>query len=151
MFSFKSVWIHCYSLSSAYREEKKSSSKCSCSSENDSHFKVVGRKAEIITGRQSSMEKVEESNSNHIEESTYRVGFASFQVKYIFIVLVVPAGRCILFHFYGNFWPGHLHFLLSSMNSRKTKKVLFYNYKYCLSFLAMFECFLVSWCVSHSC
>ncbi|NXR90117.1 LRCC1 protein, partial [Hypocryptadius cinnamomeus] len=54
------------------REEKKSSSKCSCSSQNDSPFKVVGRKAEILTGRQSKMEKVEECNSNHIEESTYR-------------------------------------------------------------------------------
>ncbi|NXI12382.1 LRCC1 protein, partial [Irena cyanogastra] len=54
------------------REEKKSSSKCSCSSENDSHFEVVGRKAEILTGRQSNMEKVEECNSNLIEESTYR-------------------------------------------------------------------------------
>ncbi|NXD32861.1 LRCC1 protein, partial [Copsychus sechellarum] len=54
-----------------YREEK-SSSKCSCSSEKDSHFKVVGRKAEILTGKQSNMEKVEECNSNPIEESTYR-------------------------------------------------------------------------------
>ncbi|CAN8183871.1 unnamed protein product [Coccothraustes coccothraustes] len=54
------------------REEKKSSWKCPCSSENDSHFKVVGRKAEILTGRQSNMEKAEECNSNHIEESTYR-------------------------------------------------------------------------------
>ncbi|RLW13475.1 hypothetical protein DV515_00000367 [Chloebia gouldiae] len=54
------------------REEKKSSSKCPCSSQNDSDFKVVGRKPEILTGRQSNMEKVEECNSNHIEESTYR-------------------------------------------------------------------------------
>ncbi|OWK60008.1 Leucine-rich repeat and coiled-coil domain-containing protein 1 [Lonchura striata] len=54
------------------REEKKSSSKCPCSSQNDSHFKVVGRKAEILTGRQSNMEKAEECNSNHIEESTYQ-------------------------------------------------------------------------------
>ncbi|NXR21745.1 LRCC1 protein, partial [Cinclus mexicanus] len=54
------------------REEKKSSSKCSCSSEKDFHFKVVGRKAEILTGRQSNVEKVEECNSNPIEESTYR-------------------------------------------------------------------------------
>ncbi|NWT91926.1 LRCC1 protein, partial [Urocynchramus pylzowi] len=54
------------------REEKKSSSKCPCSNQNDSHFKVVGRKAEILTGRQSNMEKVEECNSNPIEESTYR-------------------------------------------------------------------------------
>ncbi|NXM84764.1 LRCC1 protein, partial [Oenanthe oenanthe] len=55
-----------------YREEKKSSSTCSCSSEKDPHFKVVGRKAEILTGRQSNMEKVEECNSNSIEKSTYR-------------------------------------------------------------------------------
>ncbi|NXB21768.1 LRCC1 protein, partial [Rhagologus leucostigma] len=54
------------------RKEKKSSSKCPCSSQKDSHFKVVGRKAEILTGRQSNMEKVEECNSNPIEESTYR-------------------------------------------------------------------------------
>ncbi|NXB83685.1 LRCC1 protein, partial [Vidua chalybeata] len=54
------------------REEKKSSLKCPCSSQNDSHFKVVGRKAEILTGRQSNMEKSEECNSNHIEESTYQ-------------------------------------------------------------------------------
>ncbi|NWT50121.1 LRCC1 protein, partial [Erythrocercus mccallii] len=54
------------------REEKKSSSKCPCSSQKDSHFKVVGRKVEILTGRQSNMEKVEECNSNPIEESTYR-------------------------------------------------------------------------------
>ncbi|NWY91522.1 LRCC1 protein, partial [Loxia curvirostra] len=54
------------------REEKKSSSKCPCSRENDSNFKVVGRKAEILTGRQSNMEKVEECNSNHVEDSTYR-------------------------------------------------------------------------------
>ncbi|NWR97553.1 LRCC1 protein, partial [Motacilla alba] len=54
------------------REEKKSSSKCPCSSENDTHFKVVGRKVEILSGRQSNMEKLEECNSNPIEESTYR-------------------------------------------------------------------------------
>ncbi|XP_017586527.1 PREDICTED: leucine-rich repeat and coiled-coil domain-containing protein 1 [Corvus brachyrhynchos] len=56
----------------ADREEKKSSSKCPCSNKKDSHFKVVGRKAEILTGRQSNMEKVEECNSNRIEESTYQ-------------------------------------------------------------------------------
>ncbi|NXQ36261.1 LRCC1 protein, partial [Alaudala cheleensis] len=56
----------------ADREEKKSSSKCPCSNQTDCHFKVVGRKAEILTGRQSNMEKVEECNSNSIEESTYR-------------------------------------------------------------------------------
>ncbi|NWR48962.1 LRCC1 protein, partial [Regulus satrapa] len=55
------------------REEKKSFSKCPCSSQKDSHLTVVGRKAEILTGRQSNMEKVEEYNSNTIEESTYRV------------------------------------------------------------------------------
>ncbi|NWV10348.1 LRCC1 protein, partial [Ptilonorhynchus violaceus] len=63
------------------REEKKSSSKCSCSRQRDSHlnsssdnqdFKVEGRKAEILTRRQSNMEKVEERNSNPTEESTYR-------------------------------------------------------------------------------
>uniref|UniRef100_A0A8C3XGS4 Leucine-rich repeat and coiled-coil domain-containing protein 1 n=1 Tax=Cyanoderma ruficeps TaxID=181631 RepID=A0A8C3XGS4_9PASS len=54
------------------REEKKSSSKCPCSSQTDSHFEVVGRKAEILTVRQSNMEKAEECHSNPIEESTYR-------------------------------------------------------------------------------
>ncbi|NXR81172.1 LRCC1 protein, partial [Pycnonotus jocosus] len=54
------------------REEKKSSSKCPCSSQKDSHFTVVGKKAEILAVRQSNMEKVEECNSNPIEESTYR-------------------------------------------------------------------------------
>ncbi|NWV50774.1 LRCC1 protein, partial [Daphoenositta chrysoptera] len=54
------------------REEKKSSSKCPCSSQKDSDFKVVGRKTEILTGRQRNTEKVEECNSNPIEESTYR-------------------------------------------------------------------------------
>ncbi|NXG22077.1 LRCC1 protein, partial [Grallaria varia] len=63
------------------REEKRSSSKCPRSSQRDSHpnsssdnqdLKVVGRKAEILTGRQSNVEKVQESNSNHTEESTYR-------------------------------------------------------------------------------
>ncbi|XP_071410357.1 leucine-rich repeat and coiled-coil domain-containing protein 1 isoform X2 [Pithys albifrons albifrons] len=63
------------------REKKKSSSKCPNSNQRDSHvnsssdnqdLKVVGRKAEILTGRQSNIEKVEESNSNPTEESTYR-------------------------------------------------------------------------------
>ncbi|NXY33034.1 LRCC1 protein, partial [Pomatorhinus ruficollis] len=54
------------------REEKKSSSQCPCSSQTDSHFEVVGRKAEILTARQSNMEKAEECHSNPIEESTYR-------------------------------------------------------------------------------
>ncbi|XP_050188876.1 leucine-rich repeat and coiled-coil domain-containing protein 1 [Myiozetetes cayanensis] len=64
------------------REEKKSSPKCPHSSQRDSHLnsssdnqdlKVVGRKAEILTGRQSNTEKVEESHSNPTEESTYQV------------------------------------------------------------------------------
>ncbi|NXM60204.1 LRCC1 protein, partial [Illadopsis cleaveri] len=54
------------------REEKKTFLKCPCSSQKDSHFEVVGRKAEILTVRQSNMEKAEECNSNPIEESTYR-------------------------------------------------------------------------------
>ncbi|NXC94026.1 LRCC1 protein, partial [Certhia familiaris] len=53
------------------REEKRSS-KCPCSSQKDSHFRVVGRKAVILTGRQSNMENVEECNSYPIEESTYQ-------------------------------------------------------------------------------
>ncbi|NXY45159.1 LRCC1 protein, partial [Ceuthmochares aereus] len=62
-------------------EVKKSSSKCPHSSQRDSHFilssdaqdlKVVGRKTEILTGRQSNIEKIEEINSNTTEESTYR-------------------------------------------------------------------------------
>ncbi|XP_026699229.1 leucine-rich repeat and coiled-coil domain-containing protein 1 isoform X1 [Athene cunicularia] len=64
------------------REEKKSSSKCPHSSQRNSHvnssleaqdLEVVGRKAEILTGRHSNIEKVEEINSNATEESTYRV------------------------------------------------------------------------------
>ncbi|NWU48052.1 LRCC1 protein, partial [Dromas ardeola] len=63
------------------REEKKNSSKCPRSSQRDSHLnsssdtrdlEVVGRKSEILTGRQSNIEKVEEINSNATEESTYR-------------------------------------------------------------------------------
>jgi len=81
-------------MSCYYREEKKSSSKCPHSSQRDSHLsassdtqdlEVVGRKAEILTGRQSNIEKVEEINSNATEESTYRVCFASFQVKYEYV------------------------------------------------------------------
>lgn len=76
-----------------YREEKKCSSKCSYSSQRDSrlnsssdtrYLEVVGKKAEMLTGRQNNIEKVEEINSNATEESTYQVCFASFQVKYIF-------------------------------------------------------------------
>ncbi|NXN73329.1 LRCC1 protein, partial [Himantopus himantopus] len=64
------------------REEKKSSSKYPHSGQRDSHLdsssdaqdlEVVGRKAEILTGRQSNIEKAEEINSNATEESTYRV------------------------------------------------------------------------------
>ncbi|NWV26689.1 LRCC1 protein, partial [Origma solitaria] len=54
------------------RVEKKSSSKCPHSSQKDPNFEVVGRKAELLTGRQSNMEKVEECNSNPTEESTFR-------------------------------------------------------------------------------
>ncbi|NWS71543.1 LRCC1 protein, partial [Crotophaga sulcirostris] len=62
------------------REEKKGSSKCPRSSQRLSYFnsssdaqdlEVVGRKAEVLTGRQSNVEKVE-INSNATEESTYR-------------------------------------------------------------------------------
>ncbi|NXR09795.1 LRCC1 protein, partial [Semnornis frantzii] len=61
--------------------EEKSSSKCPRSSQRDCHLnsasdtqdlEVVGRKAEMLTGRQSNVEKVEEMNSNTTEESTYR-------------------------------------------------------------------------------
>ncbi|NXS55447.1 LRCC1 protein, partial [Brachypteracias leptosomus] len=64
------------------REEMKSSSKRPHSSQRDCHvssssdtqdLEVVGRKAEILTGRQSNIDKVEEINSNATEESTYRV------------------------------------------------------------------------------
>ncbi|NXU58269.1 LRCC1 protein, partial [Turnix velox] len=64
------------------REEKKSFSKCSHSIQRGSHLdlsldtrdlEVVGRKSEILTGRQNNREKVEEIYSNATEESTYRV------------------------------------------------------------------------------
>ncbi|NWI85887.1 LRCC1 protein, partial [Pitta sordida] len=64
------------------REEKKLPSTCPCSRQRHSHLnsssdngdlKVVGKKAEILTGRQSNTEKVEGSNSNPTEESTYQV------------------------------------------------------------------------------
>ncbi|NXX50425.1 LRCC1 protein, partial [Tricholaema leucomelas] len=64
----------------ANREEK-SSSKCPRSSQRDCHLnsssdtrdlEIVGRKAEMLTGRQSNVEKGEEMNSNVTEESTYR-------------------------------------------------------------------------------
>ncbi|NWV65446.1 LRCC1 protein, partial [Malurus elegans] len=54
------------------REEKKNSSKYPQGGQKDFHFKVVGRKAEILNGRQSNVEKVEECNSYATEESTYR-------------------------------------------------------------------------------
>ncbi|NWW92320.1 LRCC1 protein, partial [Rhynochetos jubatus] len=63
------------------REEKKSSSKCVPSSQRDTNLnssshtrelEVVGRKAEILTVRQSNIEKAEEINSSAAEESTYR-------------------------------------------------------------------------------
>ncbi|NXJ71440.1 LRCC1 protein, partial [Rostratula benghalensis] len=61
------------------REEKNYSSNCPRSSQRDSHLnsssdtrdlKVAGRKSEILTGRQSNVEKM---NSNVVEESTYQV------------------------------------------------------------------------------
>ncbi|NWQ73469.1 LRCC1 protein, partial [Columbina picui] len=61
--------------------EEKSSSKCLRSSQRDAHLnsspdtgdlEVVGRKAEILTERQSNIEKVEEINLNATEQSTYR-------------------------------------------------------------------------------
>ncbi|XP_014820992.1 PREDICTED: leucine-rich repeat and coiled-coil domain-containing protein 1 isoform X1 [Calidris pugnax] len=63
------------------REEKKTSSKCPHSSQRDSHLnsssdtqdlEVVGRKSEILTGRQSNTGKVEKMNSDATEELTYR-------------------------------------------------------------------------------
>ncbi|NXG68662.1 LRCC1 protein, partial [Baryphthengus martii] len=63
------------------REQKKSSPKRSHSSQRDSRLnsssdtrdlEVVGRKAEILTGRHNNIDKVEEMNSNATEESTYR-------------------------------------------------------------------------------
>ncbi|XP_064010647.1 leucine-rich repeat and coiled-coil domain-containing protein 1 [Pogoniulus pusillus] len=61
--------------------EEKSSSKCPHSSQRDRHLnsssdtrdlEIVGRKAEMLAGRQSNVEKGEEMNSNATEESTYR-------------------------------------------------------------------------------
>ncbi|KAM6126036.1 leucine-rich repeat and coiled-coil domain-containing protein 1 [Pterocles gutturalis] len=61
--------------------EEKSSSKGPRSNQRDCHInsssdaqdlEVVGRRAEILTVRQSNIEKVEEINSNATEESTYR-------------------------------------------------------------------------------
>ncbi|NXV82379.1 LRCC1 protein, partial [Atlantisia rogersi] len=61
--------------------EEKSSSQCPRLTQRETHInsssdtrdlKVVGRKAEILTGRQSNIEKVEEVNSYATEEATYR-------------------------------------------------------------------------------
>ncbi|KFP25241.1 Leucine-rich repeat and coiled-coil domain-containing protein 1, partial [Colius striatus] len=57
--------------------ENKHSLKRPCSSHlntslDTQDLKVVGRKAEVLTRRQSDVEKVEEINSNATEESTYR-------------------------------------------------------------------------------
>ncbi|XP_054023335.1 leucine-rich repeat and coiled-coil domain-containing protein 1 [Dryobates pubescens] len=61
--------------------EEKCSSKSPRSSQRDCHLssssdardlEVVGRKAEMLTGRQSNVEKVEGINSHAPEESTYR-------------------------------------------------------------------------------
>ncbi|NXG46110.1 LRCC1 protein, partial [Psilopogon haemacephalus] len=62
--------------------EEKNTSRCPRSSQRDCclnsssdtrDLEVVGRKAEMLTGRQSNVEKVEEINSNATEESTYQV------------------------------------------------------------------------------
>ncbi|XP_015138334.2 leucine-rich repeat and coiled-coil domain-containing protein 1 isoform X2 [Gallus gallus] len=62
--------------------EEKSSSKRSPSHQRNSHLnsssdtpdlEVVGRRANVLTGRQSNVEKVDEMNSNATKESTYRV------------------------------------------------------------------------------
>ncbi|NXK53841.1 LRCC1 protein, partial [Chauna torquata] len=62
-------------------KEEKSSSKCPRSHERETHLnsssdtpdlEVVGRRAEILVGRQSNIGKVDEMNSNATEESTYR-------------------------------------------------------------------------------
>uniref|UniRef100_A0A8C4JAT7 Leucine-rich repeat and coiled-coil domain-containing protein 1 n=1 Tax=Dromaius novaehollandiae TaxID=8790 RepID=A0A8C4JAT7_DRONO len=61
--------------------EEKGSFKCPRSSQRETHvnsssdtpdLKVEGRRAELLTGKQSHTEKVEETNSNATEESTYR-------------------------------------------------------------------------------
>jgi len=41
-------------------------------------LEVVGRRANVLTGRQSNVEKVDEMNSNATKESTYRVCSATF-------------------------------------------------------------------------
>ncbi|XP_040521091.1 leucine-rich repeat and coiled-coil domain-containing protein 1 isoform X4 [Gallus gallus] len=62
--------------------EEKSSSKRSPSHQRNSllnsssdtpDLEVVGRRANVLTGRQSNVEKVDEMNSNAAKESTYRV------------------------------------------------------------------------------
>ncbi|POI28401.1 hypothetical protein CIB84_007849, partial [Bambusicola thoracicus] len=62
--------------------EEKSSSKRSPSHQRNSHLnsssdtpdlEVVGRGANVLIGRQSNVEKVDEKNSNATKESTYRV------------------------------------------------------------------------------
>ncbi|NXD05836.1 LRCC1 protein, partial [Nothocercus nigrocapillus] len=60
--------------------EEKGLSKCPCSNQRDSHvsssdtpeLEVMGRRAELLIGKQNHMEKIEETNSNAPEESTYR-------------------------------------------------------------------------------
>uniref|UniRef100_A0A8B9SPF6 Leucine-rich repeat and coiled-coil domain-containing protein 1 n=1 Tax=Anas platyrhynchos TaxID=8839 RepID=A0A8B9SPF6_ANAPL len=52
-----------------------------CHSNHPKNLEVVGRRAEILTGRQSNLEKVDEMNSNATEESTYRVCFELDQEK----------------------------------------------------------------------
>ncbi|XP_067146343.1 leucine-rich repeat and coiled-coil domain-containing protein 1 isoform X1 [Apteryx mantelli] len=61
--------------------EERGSLKCPRSSQRDSHvssssdtpsLEVVGRRAELLIGKHNHTEKVEETNSNATEESTYR-------------------------------------------------------------------------------
>ncbi|XP_062424359.1 leucine-rich repeat and coiled-coil domain-containing protein 1 isoform X2 [Rhea pennata] len=61
--------------------EEKGSLKCPRSSQRDTHvsssldnpdLEVVGRRAELLIGKQNHAEKIEETNSNGTEESTYR-------------------------------------------------------------------------------
>ncbi|NWX88289.1 LRCC1 protein, partial [Nothoprocta pentlandii] len=60
--------------------EEKSLSKCPRSNQRDSHvsssdtpdLEVMGRRAELLIGKQNRTEKIEETNSDAPEESTYR-------------------------------------------------------------------------------
>lgn len=78
-----------------WREEK-SSSKRSPSHQRNSHLnsssdspnlEVVGRRADVLIGRQSNMEKVDDVNSNATEESTYRVCSATFWISNVCLLV----------------------------------------------------------------